>query len=32
MMEFVNRYGNYEFYVMAFGLTNALFVFMDLMN
>ncbi|KAL4025960.1 hypothetical protein IC575_014366 [Cucumis melo] len=26
------RYGHYEFIVMSFGLTNALAVFMDLMN
>ncbi|GKF03805.1 putative reverse transcriptase domain-containing protein [Tanacetum coccineum] len=26
------RYGHYEFQVMSFGLTNALAVFMDLMN
>ncbi|KAL4020415.1 hypothetical protein IC575_019191 [Cucumis melo] len=29
---FCSRYGNYEFIVMSFGLTNALAVFMDLMN
>nr|GEV80221.1 retrotransposon protein, putative, Ty3-gypsy subclass [Tanacetum cinerariifolium] len=29
---FRTRYGHYEFLVMAFGLTNALAVFMDLMN
>nr|GFA54629.1 putative reverse transcriptase domain-containing protein [Tanacetum cinerariifolium] len=29
---FRTRYGHYEFQVMAFGLTNALAVFMDLMN
>ncbi|GKC94403.1 putative reverse transcriptase domain-containing protein [Tanacetum coccineum] len=29
---FRTRYGNYEFQVMSFGLTNALAVFMDLMN
>nr|GEW29961.1 putative reverse transcriptase domain-containing protein [Tanacetum cinerariifolium] len=29
---FRTRYGHYEFYVMAFGLTNAPMVFMDLMN
>ncbi|KAA0025167.1 pol protein [Cucumis melo var. makuwa] len=29
---FCSRYGNYEFIVMSFGLTNALTVFMDLMN
>ncbi|GJZ35686.1 putative reverse transcriptase domain-containing protein [Tanacetum coccineum] len=28
----LTRYGHYEFQVMAFGLTNALVVFMDLMN
>ncbi|GJZ78509.1 putative reverse transcriptase domain-containing protein [Tanacetum coccineum] len=30
--EFRTRYGHYEFQVMLFGLTNALAVFMDLMN
>ncbi|GJS22762.1 putative reverse transcriptase domain-containing protein, partial [Tanacetum coccineum] len=29
---FRTRYGHYEFQVMSFGLTNALVVFMDLMN
>ncbi|XP_050935678.1 uncharacterized protein LOC107991992 [Cucumis melo] len=29
---FRSRYGHYEFIVMSFGLTNALVVFMDLMN
>ena len=29
---FHSRYGHYEFIVMSFGLTNALVVFMDLMN
>ena len=29
---FRTRYGHYEFMVMHFGLTNALSVFMDLMN
>nr|GEU79024.1 putative reverse transcriptase domain-containing protein [Tanacetum cinerariifolium] len=29
---FRTRYGHYEFHVMAFGLTNAPAVFMDLMN
>nr|GEX55417.1 putative reverse transcriptase domain-containing protein [Tanacetum cinerariifolium] len=29
---FRTRYGHYEFQVMTFGLTNALTVFMDLMN
>ncbi|TYK14713.1 pol protein [Cucumis melo var. makuwa] len=29
---FHSRYGHYEFIVMSFGLTNALAVFMDLMN
>jgi hypothetical protein len=29
---FVSRYGLYEFMVMAFGLTNALAYFMDMMN
>ena len=29
---FRTRYGHYEFLVMSFGLTNALVVFMDLMN
>lgn len=27
-----NRYGHYKFMVMSFGLTNALTVFIDLMN
>ncbi|GJW07890.1 putative reverse transcriptase domain-containing protein [Tanacetum coccineum] len=31
-MAFRTRYGHYEFQVMAFGLTNAPTVFMDLMN
>ncbi|KAH0705979.1 hypothetical protein KY285_010511 [Solanum tuberosum] len=31
-MAFITRYGNYEFVVMSFGLTNALAAFMDLMN
>ena len=31
-MAFRMRYGHYEFLVMSFGLTNALAVFMDLMN
>ncbi|KAH0685610.1 hypothetical protein KY290_017106 [Solanum tuberosum] len=31
-MAFRTRYGHYEFLVMSFGLTNALAVFMDLMN
>ncbi|GKE59422.1 putative reverse transcriptase domain-containing protein, partial [Tanacetum coccineum] len=30
--EFRTRYGHYEFQVMPFGLSNALAVFMDLMN
>ena len=30
--DFRTRYGHYEFLVMAFGLTNAPAVFMDLMN
>nr|GEZ53204.1 putative reverse transcriptase domain, ribonuclease H-like domain, aspartic peptidase domain protein [Tanacetum cinerariifolium] len=30
--DFRTRYGHYEFQVMAFGLTNAPVVFMDLMN
>ncbi|KAA0039194.1 pol protein [Cucumis melo var. makuwa] len=30
--SFRSRYGNYEFIVMSFGLTNASAVFMDLMN
>nr|GFA77804.1 putative reverse transcriptase domain-containing protein [Tanacetum cinerariifolium] len=30
--SFRTRYGHYEFQVMQFGLTNALAVFMDLMN
>ena len=29
---FRSRYGHYEFLVMSFGLTNALVVFMELMN
>ena len=29
---FKTRYGHYEFYVMSFGFTNALAIFMDLMN
>ena len=29
---FKTRYGNYEFVVMSFGLTNAPAAFMDLMN
>ncbi|GJY51874.1 putative reverse transcriptase domain-containing protein [Tanacetum coccineum] len=29
---FQTRYGHYEFCVMSFGLTNALAIFMDLMN
>jgi hypothetical protein len=29
---FVTRYGQYEFTVMSFGLTNALAYFMNLMN
>ncbi|GKB62665.1 putative reverse transcriptase domain-containing protein, partial [Tanacetum coccineum] len=31
-MAFMTRYGHYELQVMHFGLTNALAVFMDLMN
>nr|GEV63863.1 retrotransposon protein [Tanacetum cinerariifolium] len=31
-IAFLTRYGHYEFLVMSFGLTNALAVFMDLMN
>ena len=31
-MTFQTRYGHYEFLVMLFGLTNAMAVFMDLMN
>ena len=31
-MAFRTNYGNYEFLVMFFGLTNALAAFMDLMN
>ena len=30
--SFRMRYGNYEFLVMSFGLTNAPAIFMDLMN
>ena len=29
---FRTRYGNYEFLVIPFGVTNALAAFMDLMN
>ena len=29
---FVTRYGQYEFTVMSFGLTNALAYFMNMMN
>ena len=29
---FWTRYGHYKFFVMSFGLTNALAAFMDLMN
>ena len=32
MTRFRTRYGNYEFLVMSFGLTNAPVAFMDLMN
>ena len=32
MTAFRIRYGNYEFLVISFGLTNALTTFMDLMN
>jgi hypothetical protein len=31
-IEFVSRYGLYEYMVMSFGLTNALTYFMYLMN
>ena len=31
-MEFLTRYGNYDFLVMSFGLTNGLAEFTDLMN
>jgi hypothetical protein len=31
-IEFVSRYGLYEYTVMSFGLTNALTYFMYLMN
>jgi hypothetical protein len=31
-IAFRTRYGHYEFLVMSFGLTNALAVFMDMMN
>ena len=31
-MDYWTRYGNYKFLVMSFGLTNALEVFMELMN
>ncbi|KAL0543792.1 hypothetical protein IC582_018897 [Cucumis melo] len=30
--SFRSKYGNYEFTVISFGLTNAVVVFMDLMN
>ena len=30
--EFQTRYGQYEFLVMSFGLTNSVAAFMDLMN
>jgi hypothetical protein len=29
---FRTRYGHYKFLVMSFGLTNALVIFMDMMN
>jgi hypothetical protein len=32
MTAFVSRYGQYEFMVMSFGLTNALAYFMYMMN
>ena len=32
MTAFRTRYGNYEFLVMSFGLTNASAAFMELMN
>ena len=31
-MAFQTRYGQYEFLVISFGLTNASMAFMDLMN
>ena len=31
-MAFCTRYGHYEFLIMLFGLTNALAMFMHLMN
>ena len=31
-IAFRTRYGNYEFLVIPFGLTNAMTAFMDLMN
>ncbi|WP_368859992.1 reverse transcriptase family protein, partial [Microbacterium sp. C7(2022)] len=31
-MAFWTRYGHFEFVVMSFGLTNALAIFMDLIN
>ena len=31
-MVFQTRYGQYEFLVMSFGLTNTLTTFMDVMN
>lgn len=32
MTAFYTRYGNYEFFVLSFGLTNAFAAFMDMMN
>jgi len=31
-IDFVTRYGQYEFTVVSFGLTNALAYFMNMMN
>lgn len=31
-MNFHTLYGHFEFFVMSFGLTNSLMVFMDLIN